>query len=89
MTPPPTLIMLVGRPGSGKSYLGRLVAARLTPAIYRRRVRELRLVQGMAPDLLIRWYAAAFDNTGQGLLVPDDPIRNLRAAEALYRQLHV
>ena len=29
MPPPPTLIMLVGRPGSGKSYLGRLVAARL------------------------------------------------------------
>jgi hypothetical protein len=70
-------------------YARRLVAARLTPAIYRTRVRALRLVRGMAPDLLRRWCVAAFDSTGQGLLVPDDPIRNLRAAEALYRQLHV
>ena len=70
-------------------YARRLVAARLTPAIYRRRLRELRLVKGMAPDLLRRWCVAAFDNTGQGLLVPDDPSRNLLLAEALYRQLHV
>ena len=70
-------------------YARRLVAARLTPAIYRRRVRELQLVRGMAPDLLRRWCVAAFDSTGQGLLAPDDAIRNLRMAEALYWQLHV
>jgi hypothetical protein len=70
-------------------YARRLVPARLTPVIYRTRVRELQLARRMAPDLLIRWCVAAFDSTGQGLLVPDDPIRNLRAAEALYWKLHV
>jgi hypothetical protein len=70
-------------------YGRRLVSARLGFAAYRRTLRRFGSRTGLASKLLKKWLVASFDDAGRGLLVPRDAGHNLRAAEALYRDMRL